>query len=73
MANFLNAVNKYRRARWCYTHGLKPIAKAYEMLIYLVHNSFVPASCELGGGVLFLATRALALWFTSGRKWVAIA
>lgn len=49
----MNAMNKYRRARWCYTHGLKPMAKAYEMLIYLVRNSFIPASCELGGGTIF--------------------
>lgn len=49
----MNAVNKYRRAHWCYTHGLKPVAKAYEMLIYLVHSSFIPASCELGGGTIF--------------------
>lgn len=54
MSNFMNAMNKYRRARWGYTHGLKPMAKAYEMLIYLVRNGFIPASCELGGYYLRL-------------------
>ena len=54
MSNFMNAMNKYRRARWCYTHGLKPMAKAYEMLIYLVRNSFIPTSCEVGGYYLRL-------------------
>ncbi|WP_197735970.1 serine O-acetyltransferase [Arabiibacter massiliensis] len=53
MANLMNAVNKYRRARWCYTHGLKPLARLIEMEIYLVHNSFIPSSCELGEGTVF--------------------
>lgn len=53
MPNFMNAVSKYHRACWCYIHGLKPVAKAYEILIYLVHNSFIPASCELGEGTIF--------------------
>lgn len=53
MRNFMNAINKYRRARWCYTHRLGILAKLIEMEIYLVHNSFIPASSELGEGTLF--------------------
>lgn len=53
MANLFNAVNKYRRAHWCHRHGIKPIARAYEMWIYLIHNSFIPASCEIGEGTTF--------------------
>lgn len=53
MSNFMNAVNKQRRAHWLYRHKLKPLAKAYEMWIYLVHNSFIPASVEIGEGTVF--------------------
>lgn len=53
MRNFMNAINKYRRARWCYAHGFKWLAKIIEMEIYLVHNSFIPTGCELGEGTLF--------------------
>lgn len=53
MANFMNAINKYRRAHWFYKHGFKFIAKLIEMEIYLIHNSFIPASCEIGEGTIF--------------------
>lgn len=53
MSNFMNAVNKYRRARWCETHHMRPVARLYEMWIYLVHNSFIPATCEIGEGTTF--------------------
>lgn len=53
MSNAFNAVNKWRRAHWCETHGLKPLARLYEIWIYLVHNSFIPAGCEIGEGTTF--------------------
>lgn len=53
MSSFMNVVNKYRRARWCLEHNLKPISKFYEMWIYLIHNSFVPAECTIGEGTTF--------------------
>lgn len=44
----MNAVNKYRRAHWLEQHHLKPLARLYEMWIYLIHNCFIPAaSCAL--------------------------
>ena len=53
MSNFMNAINKYRRAHWLATHHLKPLAKLYEMWIYLIHNSFIPSECEIGEGSTF--------------------
>lgn len=35
MSSFMNAVNKYRRAHWLEQHHLKPLARLYEMWIYL--------------------------------------
>lgn len=52
MSNFLNAINKYRRAHWLYVHHLKPLAKLYEMWIYLIHNSFISSECEIGKGTI---------------------
>lgn len=49
----LNAVNKYRRARWLYTHKLKIFSKLQEYRIYRVHNCYIPSSCEIGEGTVF--------------------
>ena len=51
--NFGNAINKYRRERWCYLHGLKPLAYLIRNYIYLIHNSYIPPSCEIGEGSIF--------------------
>lgn len=51
--NFGNAINKYRGERWLYTHGLKPLAWLMRSWIYLIHNSYIPASCEIGQGTVF--------------------
>lgn len=48
-----NAINKYRRANWLYRHGFKLLARLYELRIYQAHNSFIPASCEIGKGSVF--------------------
>lgn len=58
--NLFNAINKYRRANWCYKHNLRFLARFFEMRIYQAHNCFVPSCCELGEGTV-LATRALVL------------
>ena len=47
----MNAANKQRRAHWLLCHKLKPLAMLYEMWIHLVHNSFIPAQCEMGEGI----------------------
>ena len=51
--NFMNAINKYRRARWLYLHHFKPLAYLYRAWIYLIHNSYIPPSCEIGKGSIF--------------------
>lgn len=53
MSNFMNTANKYRRAHWLANHHFRPLAKVYEMWIYLIHNSFIPADCEIGEGTTF--------------------
>lgn len=49
----MNAIDKYRLARWCYLHHLKPIAYVIRGLIYLVHNSYIPFQAEIGEGTVF--------------------
>ena len=53
MSQRFNAVNKYRRAYWLQQHGLRPLARVLEMWIYFVHNSFIPAECQIGEGTSF--------------------
>lgn len=49
----MSAVNKYRAERWCYQHHLKPVAWLIRSWIYLIHNSYVPYTCEIGKGTEF--------------------
>lgn len=51
--NKMNAINKYRIARWCYLHHLTLIAWFIRSWIYLIHNSYVPYTCEIGEGTIF--------------------
>lgn len=53
MSQRFNAINKYRRAHWLSMHGFRSLARLYEMWIYLIHNSFIPAECEIGEGTTF--------------------
>ena len=53
MSNFMNAANKQRRPHWLVAHRLRPLAKAYEMWIYLIHKSFILDDCEIGEGATF--------------------
>lgn len=48
-----NAINKYRRAHWLYQHGFKLLSRLYELRIYQAHNSFIPASAQIGEGTVF--------------------
>lgn len=48
-----NAINKYRRAHWLYDHGFKLLSRLYELRIYQAHNSFIPASAQIGEGTVF--------------------
>lgn len=51
--NRFNAMNAYYAERWCYLHHLKPVAQFIQGWIYLVHNSYVPYTCEIGQGSIF--------------------
>ena len=51
--NRFNVINKYRVARWCYLHHLRLIAQLLNAWIYVVHNSYVPYTCEIGEGTIF--------------------
>ena len=48
-----NAINKYRRALWLYDHGFKLLSRLYELRICQAHNSFIPASAQIGEGAVF--------------------
>lgn len=48
-----NAINKYRRAHWLYDHGFKLLSRLYELRICQAHNSFIPASAQIGEGAVF--------------------
>ena len=51
--NFMNAINKYRRSRWLYLHHMKILAKLYKSWIYLIHNSYIPYTAEIGNNTVF--------------------
>ena len=51
--NKMNAINKYRLERWFYIHHCMPIAWLIRSWIYLIHNSFIPYTCEIGKGTEF--------------------
>lgn len=50
--NLFNAINKYRVSRWFYTHHLKVLAWIMRGLIYLMHNSYIPYTSEIGEGTV---------------------
>lgn len=49
----MNAIRFYRAARWCYLHHLTPIAGLIRGLIFLLFNSFIPYTAEIGEGTTF--------------------
>lgn len=65
--NFFNAVNTYRRARWCYLHHLEPVAWLLRSWIYLIHNSFIPYKADIGKGTIF-GYKGMALIIHSDAK-----
>lgn len=51
--NFGNAVNGYRISRWFYLHKMGIIAKILRGGVYLIHNSYIPYTAEIGKGTIF--------------------
>lgn len=49
----MNAVIFYRIERWLYLHHLEILAKAVRGIIFLIFNSFIPYTCEIGKGTTF--------------------
>lgn len=49
----MNMINFYRAERWFYLHKLECIAKIIRAIIFLIFNSFVPYTCEIGEGTKF--------------------
>lgn len=44
----MNAINMYRVERWLYLHHLTLIAKVIRWGVFLIYNSFIPYTCEIG-------------------------
>ena len=49
----MNAVKLYRVGRWCYQRRVPIIPKLAYYSIFLIYNSAVPMSVEIGEGTLF--------------------
>lgn len=49
----MNAVTLYRVGRWCYQRRIPIIPKLTYYSIFLIYNSAVPMSAEIGEGTLF--------------------
>jgi len=49
----LDAINYYRLARWLYLKKMVFLARIIERLIFVMFNSVVPYSCEIGEGTTF--------------------
>ena len=49
----MNAISFYRLERWLYLHHLALFAKFIRGLIFLIFNSFIPYTCEIGKGTKF--------------------
>ena len=49
----LNAIYFYRVARWCYLHHIPVIPKLITLLIFLIYNSKIPYTAQIGEGTKF--------------------
>src|SRR6059036_585141 len=49
----MNAVTFYRIGRWCYERRIPVVPKLMYRLIFLVYNSSIPMSAEIGEGTTF--------------------
>ncbi len=49
----MNAIVMYRIERWLYIHHLTLLAKIVRGGVYLLYNSFIPYTCEIGKGTKF--------------------
>lgn len=49
----MNAIRIYRISNFFYRNNLGVLAKVFVALNYLLHNSYIPASCSIGKRTLF--------------------
>lgn len=49
----MNVIKLYRLERWLYKHHMTFLAKIILGLIYLVHNCYIPYTCQVGKGTKF--------------------
>lgn len=49
----MNAIGLYRVGHWCYKKKIPVIPKVCNGLIFLIFNSYVPMTCEIGKGTRF--------------------
>lgn len=49
----LNAVYFYKIARWCYLHHIPFIPRLITLLIFLIYNSKIPYTAQIGEGTKF--------------------
>lgn len=49
----MNMIKFYKIERWLYLHKLTILAKIIRGLIFLIYNSFVSYTCEIGEGTTF--------------------
>ena len=49
----MNAITFYRLERWFYLHHLTTLAKIVRGGVFLLYNSFIPYTCEIGEGTKF--------------------
>lgn len=49
----MRAIHIYRMGRFFYLHKVKPLARFFHLLNYLLHNSSIPPACRIGKGSRF--------------------
>ncbi|WP_148410515.1 serine O-acetyltransferase [Murimonas intestini] len=49
----MNAISLYRLERTFYLHHLESAAKFIQGIIFLLYNSFIPYTCQIGQGTTF--------------------
>lgn len=49
----MNAVTFYRIGRWCYERRMPIVPKIMHRVIFLIYNSSIPMSAEIGEGTVF--------------------
>ena len=49
----MNAIYLYRLERWLYLHKMEMLAKIVRAFVFLLFNSYIPYTCEIGEGTSF--------------------